>query len=373
MSKPNNPKVSVIMPVYNGEPFLLEAVDSILAQTYTDFELLVINDGSTDDTVAILQSYDDPRIMLIHNDGNLGLIATLNRGIDLARGEYLVRMDCDDISLPERLRKQADFLDANPRVGVCGIWYREFGDLVSRTTRCAPDHASIKCGMLFNPTIGHPSVIMRKSALLANGLRYDPGYRHAEDYQLWAQALKFFEFANLPEVLLYYRVHECQITRSCAEEQMQSAGEVRRSLLLELGLQPDAEEFEIHQMLSALTRPLSFKFQGLPVAYQLERIDRWLCRLMDANTRAGLYPEPEFSRMLIERWVGVCCLNYLAKGKWSPRLFAAPALFSLTGSGWSRAFSFVANRFLAEMADLWLRCSGQGRSASAIRMGTAKL
>jgi len=340
------------MPVYNGARFLRHAVDSILAQTCADFELLVINDGSTDQSAVLLNSYDDPRIRLVDNERNLGLIATLNRGIDLARGAYLLRMDCDDISLPERLQRQVDFLDANPRVGVCGVWYREFWESGSRVMRCPPDHAGIKCGTLFNPSVGHPSVIMRKSALLANGLRYDPAFQHAEDYELWARALDCFEFANIPELLLCYRIHEHQVTRSCAEQQMQSAGKVRLSLLKKLGLEPDAQEFEIHQMLSALTRPIRFGFQSLPVACQLDSIDRWLCRLKEGNDRHAVYPEPHFSRMLIERWVGVCCLNYIASGNWSPRLFVSPRLFSLTGAGWPRAFGFAGKRLLGMLGDL---------------------
>lgn len=349
-----DPKVTVLMPVHNGEAFLREAIASILTQTFRDFELLVIDDGSSDSSAGIVHSLDDPRIRLVHNELNLGLIATLNRGIDLARGEYIMRMDCDDISLPERLQRQVEFMERNPEVGVCGVWYREFGEKTHRTTRCAPDHDSIKCGTLFNPVVGHPTVILRKSVLLEHGLRYDPAFRHAEDYQLWARALKCCRFANIPEVLLHYRVHPGQVTSRFAEEQIQSAGKVRRSLLLEMGIDPDDDEFEIHQMLSALTRPIRFRFQDRPVGYQLERIDRWLCRLKRANDASMVYPEPAFSRMLVERWAGVCVLNYLSRGKFSPRFFA-PALFKLTGSGWRRAFSFALARVKGEVADLAAR------------------
>lgn len=351
MSIARQPKITVLMPVYNGEAFLRQAVESILAQTCADFELLVIDDGSSDASAAIVASYADPRIRLVHNELNLGLIATLNRGLDLAGGEYIVRMDCDDVSLPERLQKQVDFMDRIRDVGVCGAWYLEFTGKNSRTTRCAPDHDSIRCGSLFNPVVGHPTVIMRRSIFLENALRYDPTFRHAEDYELWTRALKCCRFANIPEVLLHYRVHPGQVTSSHAEQQLHSAGKVRRSLLWELGIDPSEQEFEIHQMLSALTRPIRFSFQDLPVAYQLERIDDWLCRLKEVNDASGIYPEPQFSRMLIERWVGVCVMNFLAKGKLSPRLFLTPRLFKLTGSGWRRAFSFVSERFRSGIAD----------------------
>ena len=346
-----HPKVTVLMPVYNGEAFLRQAMESVLRQTFADFELLVIDDGSSDSTVDIVTSYPDLRIRLVQNGKNLGLIETLNRGIELARGEYILRMDCDDVCLPERLQRQMDFLERNPGVGVCGVWYLEFGGKGHKTTCCAPDHDSIRCGTLFNPVVGHPTVLLRRSMLLEHGLRYDPAFLHAEDYQLWVRAINDCRFANIPEVLLEYRVHPGQVTSRCAIQQMESSGKVRRALLKELGIDPDGEEFEIHQLLSALGRPIRFRFQDRPVVYQLERIDQWLSRLKQANDASGVYPEPQFSRMLVERWVGVCILNYVAKGRWSARLLRAPKLFTLTGSGWRYAFSFVSRRVRAEASD----------------------
>ncbi|MBU5636449.1 glycosyltransferase [Geomonas sp. Red69] len=351
MTAAAQPKVTVLMPVYNGELFLREAIDSILAQSFAEFELLVIDDGSSDASAAIAASYADSRLRLIQNGANLGLIETLNRGIELARGEYILRMDCDDVSLPERLRKQVDFMDRFPEVGVCGVWYLEFGPKLRRITRCAADHESIRCGTLFNPVVGHPSVILRRKLLLEHGLRYDPAYRHAEDYQLWSQALQHCRFANIPEVLLHYRVHPGQVTAQHARQQMESAGRVRLRLIRELGIEPDAEEFEIHQVLSALTRPLHFPFQELPAARQLERIDRWLCKLKEANDQRGIYPEPQFSTMLVERWVGVCLVNFVARGIFTRRLFTPPGLFALTGSGLRRAGNFVFRRLRTGISD----------------------
>ncbi len=345
------PKVTVLMPVYNGEGFLLEAVESILAQTFEGFELLVIDDGSVDGSADIVASCPDPRVRLVSNGENLGLIATLNRGIELARGEYIVRMDCDDVSLPERLQRQVEFMEAHPEVGVCGVWYLEFGDRVRRTTRCAPDHDSIRCGTLFNPVVGHPTVILRRDLLLEHGLRYDAEFRHAEDYRLWAEALRYCRFANIPEVLLHYRLHPGQVTSVHAQQQMESAGRVRRALLQELGLDPTPDEFEIHQMLSALTRPVGFPVQHLPVPEQLARIDAWLCKLKRANDVRAVYPEPQFSRMLVERWVGVCVVNFLAKGIFSPRLFTTPELFRLTGPAWRYAFAFISSRIRSALLD----------------------
>ncbi|TNE70794.1 glycosyltransferase family 2 protein, partial [bacterium] len=116
---PESPVITCLMSVYNGEEFLREAMDSILDQTYTNFEFLIINDGSTDDTVPIIESYDDPRIRLIHNEVNIGLTKSLNKGIGLAKGEYIARMDADDISLPERFERQIEVL-LNSKIDICG-------------------------------------------------------------------------------------------------------------------------------------------------------------------------------------------------------------------------------------------------------------
>ncbi|TGU72287.1 glycosyltransferase [Geomonas terrae] len=346
-----HPAVTVLMAVYNGEAFLREAVESILTQTFKDFELLVIDDGSTDGSADIVASFVDPRVLLVRNGKNLGLIATLNRGIELARGAYIVRMDCDDVSLPERLQRQVDFMEAHPEVGVCGVWYLEFGERVRRTTRCACDHDSIRCGTLFNPVVGHPTVILRKRLLEEHGLRYDADFGHAEDFRLWAEALRYCRFANIPEVLLHYRLHPGQVTSVHAQQQMESSGRVRRDLLRELGIDPTPEEFEVHQLLSALTRPVHFPIQNLPVPEQLARIDAWLCKLKRANDARGIYPEPQFSRMLVERWVGVCVVNFLARGILSPGLFTAPELFRHTGSAWRYAFAFISHRIRTALRD----------------------
>jgi glycosyltransferase involved in cell wall biosynthesis len=122
MNKRSYPKVSVVMSVYNGEKYLCEAIDSILNQTFENFEFLIVNDGSTDRTLEILQSYRDPRIKVINNERNIGLTASLNKGLKIAKGEYVARMDADDVSFPHRLEQQKAFLDRNPRVAMVGSW-----------------------------------------------------------------------------------------------------------------------------------------------------------------------------------------------------------------------------------------------------------
>ena len=201
-----SPRVTVLMPVYNGEKYLREAIDSILRQTFTDFEFLIINDGSTDWSVEIIESYQDSRIRLVHNEKNIKLIATLNKGIDLARGEYMARMDCDDVSFPVRLERQIAIMDSSPEIGVCGTWAKvidENGN-IKGTIRTLTGK-SIK-RMCWRPSpFVHPTVMVRTALLREN--RYNEDFKHAEDYELWLRLFDKTEFFNIKDYLLYYRMH----------------------------------------------------------------------------------------------------------------------------------------------------------------------
>jgi glycosyltransferase involved in cell wall biosynthesis len=220
-----SPKVSVVLPVYNSAAHLAEAVRSILTQTFRDFECMIINDGSTDQSAEIVRSFRDSRMVLVDNLANSGLVAALNQGLDLARGEYVARMDADDIALPERL---VGFMDAHPEVGVLGTWFQSFGthDYVCRHPRRVR-----YLDLLAGCAIGHSTVMLRKAAFDRHRLRYDPAYEACEDYELWARAICHMELANLPEVLLRYRCHDQNITVVKKRLMTENTRRVRRRLL----------------------------------------------------------------------------------------------------------------------------------------------
>ena len=204
------PRVSVIMAVYNGEKWLAEAIDSVLAQTYGDFEFLIHDDGSTDGSPAILSDYAarDPRIIL-SSAPNRGLPASLNLLIDEARGEFLARMDGDDICYPERFSRQVAYLDAHPDIAVLGSRVRVIDDAGRPVhfVKDPTDHAAIDARNIDGRTaISHPSVMMRRNALLAVG-GYDTSFRSAQDLELWLRMGEKFRLANFPEVLFDYRFH----------------------------------------------------------------------------------------------------------------------------------------------------------------------
>ncbi|PZD93049.1 glycosyltransferase family 2 protein [Paenibacillus sambharensis] len=238
------PKVSVIMPVYNNAPYLQEAVSSILHQSFRDFEFLIFDDCSTDGSSEILASIRDPRVRLIRNPYNRGLIANLNEGLNMAQGEYIVRMDGDDVSLPDRIMLQVQFMDANPAVGICGTAFHVLGEAQPKVNPLS--HEEIQAWLLFHCCLHHPTVIMRNSIMQQHYIRYDANYPHAEDYELWNRVASYVQMANLPQVLLYYRRHSGQVSSQHVHIQNDSAKRVRIRELNNLGLYPTEEEFGVH-------------------------------------------------------------------------------------------------------------------------------
>jgi glycosyltransferase involved in cell wall biosynthesis len=221
------PRVSVLMAVYNGEKYLPEAINSILTQSFTDFEYLIVDDGSTDHSLEIIESYQDPRIKIISNPHNIGLTRSLNKGLNLARGEYVARMDSDDISLPERLAKQVAYMDAHPDVGVCGTWAKDIDSRGFVTgLRETPVGKELEHDYWRPSPIIHPSAIIRRSHL--NGLRYHEQIRYAQDFDLWLRIRAKHKLGNLPQHLLLYRVHQESITLSQRDDQLRATYEIFR-------------------------------------------------------------------------------------------------------------------------------------------------
>lgn len=233
-------KISVIMPVYNGEKYLREAIDSILNQTFTDFEFIIINDCSTDSTEDIIKSYDDSRIVYIKNEKNLGVAGTLNKGLDVAKGEYVARMDADDISLPARFEKQVSFMDKNSNIGVCGSQILIFEDNEpEKIFAFSEKDAALRVDMLFNCAFAHPSVIIRKSILDNHNICYNLEYEKAEDYRMWYDIMRVSKSHNIQEPLLKYRHHQSQVTKTNKTEQTISVTKMRRVMYETLRLNTD--------------------------------------------------------------------------------------------------------------------------------------
>ena len=201
------PKVSVLMPVYKtNEKYLREAIESILNQTYKDFEFLILDDCPSDSRESVVKSYNDERIKYFKNEKNLGISGARNKLIDLSSGEYLAIFDHDDISLPTRFEKEVEYLDNNPDVGVVSCNYKTL--LKQKESSLPNNNEDIKLGLMGGCVILHPASMIRKSVLTNNNIRYEEEFSPDEDYMMWCRLIKYTKFHNIKEVLFNYRDHD---------------------------------------------------------------------------------------------------------------------------------------------------------------------
>ncbi|MDR1327193.1 MAG: glycosyltransferase [Heliobacteriaceae bacterium] len=226
MEKP--PKISVIMSAYNAEQYISEAIESILNQTFSDFEFIIINDGSTDNTAGVIKSFKDERIVFVDSLKNIGMISALNKALDSARGEYIARMDADDISLPERFARQLEFMDTNPDVGVLGAQMQTFG--LKNWISNYPEQVSY-FDLVCSCCMSHPTAMFRSSVFNKYNLRYAHGYEAAEDYEFWSRIIRDTKICNLPEVLLKYRWHGNNISVEKKELQQEADRRIKNNML----------------------------------------------------------------------------------------------------------------------------------------------
>ncbi len=292
-----NPKVTVLMPVYNAKIYLREAIDSILNQTFRDFEFLIINDASTDSSKNIILSYKDSRIRYFENKKNLGVARTLNRGLRLAKGEYIARMDADDISLPFRLERQVAYMYKHPRIAVCGTWLKALYDTKGEIWKTPATHEEIRSLMLFHDAIFHPTVMIRTGIIKKYNLRYSESYPYAEDYELWIRITKHSLLANLPEVLLYHRVHHKKHIDGYLKIQEKSANKIRLSQIHHLGIRPNRSEFFTHVTISMGTYKREKSF--------VTAAEKWLGKLIMANLKINKYSHKSFVRVIANTWFSV--------------------------------------------------------------------
>ena len=236
------PVVSILMPVFKTEPFLREALDSILSQTFTDFELIVLNDCSPGNAEEILDEYKDPRIVRYLGKENVGLANVLNAGMQMAKGKYVARMDSDDISAPNRLEVQVDYLEQHPDIDLCSCGMNLFGAMEDHWIR-ESDFETLRINALFFSPVLHASSVWRREAFERLGLRFRQEMVPAEDYDLWCRALSGGLLrVNIPDCLYQYRIHPDQATGN-TEKTLQKEQLVREGFLHTLF--PKAEEKDI--------------------------------------------------------------------------------------------------------------------------------
>ncbi len=294
----SNPKVSVLMSVHNGEKYLREAIESILNQTFKEFEFVIINDASTDNSLEIIKSYNDPRVRIINNPQNIGLTLSLNKGLKNVKGDYIARMDDDDISLPDRLKKQVAFMDQNPEIGVCGSWVKTIGETEGEIWKYPVEHEVIRCNLLFKSVLAHSSVIFRREFLNLYKLKYNPKFCQAQDYDLWIRCSNYFKLSNLAEPLVLYRLHNKQIGYVYSENQEVAANNIREYQLLKLGADMNEESLKLHNNISIGNLLLNEHF--------LNDADHWLRYLYELNSKYKIYKNSILTNVLEYYWFSTC-------------------------------------------------------------------
>ncbi len=324
--------------MYNAETYLAEAIESILSQTFTDFELLIINDGSTDNSKKIINSFSDNRIRLVDNETNIKLIATLNKGIDLARGKYIARMDADDISVPTRLEKQVTFMESHPEVGVCGSWFETFGN-EKKTVKYPEKDEDILMMLLHQTPFCHPTIIFRKEVFEKNSIRFLPEFLHAEEYDVWVRLAGNTRFANIPEVLLFYRQHEASVSNSFKDIQTKNTFRIIRQAFKKAGVEVSDEEIFLY-------RDIAYSVFNADQTF-INNAEKLLLKLVDGNRRTKFLPQPALEKFVFERWFHLC-YNISSNGLWVFRKFRSSQLSRLGQISIVTSLKFLLKSIIAK-------------------------
>ena len=331
----DHPAISVVMPTFNDGKFLREAIDSLLGQTFKDFEFIIINDGSTDDTENIINSYKDTRIRYLKNDRNFGNTVSRNIGMNAATGTYIAIMDSDDISVPERLEIQYKYLEKHSEIGILG-GSNIFFDGHSRFYRYYPtDPEYIKSFLFFKNPLSQPTVMMRRKVIIQFGLHYNPKFENGEDFDLWYQAaVKGVRIANLKKVMLYYRQSKSQMSHpSNAQVRIETHKTFFSEKLALLDLKFEESDFMLlHHFIRGRVK-VSIKEHLL--------IDSLLKRIFKANNQKGIFDKTTFRAVIFSHRLRLIKYAYLDKGKLFA--FTGKVLYLITETGLSSFWQFWRN------------------------------
>ena len=273
------PLVSVIMSVYNDEAYVVEAIKSILHQDYDNLELIVIDDASTDNSAQVIRELEDKRIIFLQNHSNMKLAHNLNVAIALAKGDYIARMDADDIAVINRISEQVKFMEEHPDIDVVGSYAETFGDY-SVELKYPLDYENIKVELLFENAFCHPSVMFRTSTL---DFRYDESFSASQDYELWARIVWNKKMANIPLFLMNYRVHQKQTRNTNGNRQKTGAIAARLNMLGHIITEPSSEFMDaFNSMFNISTRKDS---------HELQRVYETLTTIIMENKKKKIFDE----------------------------------------------------------------------------------
>lgn len=300
------------MPVYNAERYLAEAIDSIIGQSFTNWELVVINDGSTDNSEKIIQSFNDPRIKYYKNEQNIQLIETLNRGIALCSGKYIARMDADDIAHPHRLKKQVEAMEADSRLTLCGtnaVVIDENGNETGKIVNPG-NNSFLQISLLFTNPFIHPSMMIRRDRLGDD--RFNAEALHVEDFELWTRLANRGRLANINRPLLKYRWHSSNVSVAHAKRQNEMKERIIGAQLdKQLNIAATDQEISIHRLTFNL---YEFGKKKNISADKATEVARWFRKLSGQNRKLRRFSPSDFEAFLWCRWIVLCvCFNKKSK------------------------------------------------------------
>lgn len=294
----SKPLLSVVMPVYNGEKYLKEAIESVLSQTYKDFELIIINDGSSDNSLKIINEFSDNRIRVINNETNLGIPRVRNIGLSESAGCFLAWCDCDDICLPTRFEEQLSFLEKNQTYGACGTWLIGFDERSFFKMKPYKSSEIIKATLLFKSLILNPTVMLRLSEIRKNQLQYNTNLVIAEDYDFFLRCSRFFPMTNITKVLYKYRASETSIMKKFSNLEKESY-DIHKLIyscaLKSLEIHPSETELNLHWMITS--DKLFRRFSDYVDCF------KWLCHLKQRNNVVQYFDNATFNAVLAEQFL----------------------------------------------------------------------
>ena len=300
-SEYSKPKISVVMPVYNAAKYLSAAIESILSQTYNNFEFIICYDESDDDSFEIIKKFQLKEDRIIVSSGkNRGLIAALNDGLKLSKGKYIARMDADDISLNNRLEEQVYFMDTNPEIGVCGTWIETFGEVKRKYVNFfPPSDDGLKVRLLFSVPFAHPSVMVRSKLINEHHLYYNKNYETVEDYKFWLDFSNHTKFGVIPKVLVKYRHLDSSLSKTADKDNVTRFLAVKKvfdEVLEKLNIENSESENWLHFTIGASERICR---QNIA----LGDLDRYINKLLKANQKSEVYDQKHLKQFLARKFL----------------------------------------------------------------------
>ena len=293
--------ISVLMPVYNADKYLSEAIESILNQTHSNLELIISYDESSDGSLKIIREYEkkDKRIIISYGKKR-GLIKSLNDGLIISKGEYIARMDADDISLPRRLEKQLKYMRENPEIGVCGSWVEMFGNVKKKYIwKLQENNKLLKARLLFSVPFAHPSVMINSNLIKKYDLKYNSIFETVEDYKLWLDISKYTKFANIPEVLIKYRYLKNSLSRIADkdfEKRYLATKKVFSEVLQKMNIKNSEKENILH-----FTVGFNDRIENTYI--NLNYLNIYLNKLINANRRTNFFDQKFFEEFLKRKFL----------------------------------------------------------------------